>query len=227
MRLLSVDWDYFFPDPFGGGMPLTPVLSEGKYYWQATLLKKWRLQLKCYIKAGDIPRTSRAENAFWGRFRFSPTCRLFVAETHDRAGDDRVKDGITEVWNFDAHHDCGGYDRFNDEARLTSGNCLLGYDNVEKHVRYPPWKRDVFDLEPIPAIDVDRAFDDEHAIEQAFDRIFVCRTEDMVAPWIDREFREFIEACPCPLEYRWPLMPRESIEAQLLADIAELGRAEC
>jgi len=203
-------------------MSLLVYNEAGKVDPQETLFKSWKMRLKTFMDGGNpIPQTSGLEERFWGRFRFSPECRLFTSESHEHAADPSVMNGIVEVWNFDAHHDGGGYEESEvDDAKLNPGNWLFAYDaRVSKHVRYPAWKVDAFELEPKPRAALDRAFDDGNAHELRFDRLFVCRSGQWTAPWIDGGYRSFLNRCPVALQHAWPLTPREAVEQRLLSVI--------
>jgi hypothetical protein len=137
LRLLSVDWDYFFPDPIRVPPFLLPVLRAGRPDSEATLLKTWLFRAGMYLEqAKRIPETSGDEAGFWSRFTFSPDSSLFTAESHRFAAEPEVMDGVSEIWNFDAHHDAGYEDMPNDKC--DDGNWLMAYSGtVERHVRYP------------------------------------------------------------------------------------------
>src|SRR5260370_16166556 len=156
MRLLSVDWDYFFPDPIGGPPIALPVFVQGKCDVEETLFKTWLARAEMYLGIAEaLPQTSGEEYGFWRRFTFTSGCILFVVEHHRHAAHD-VREDISEVWNFDAHYDAGGYedvpvDQYGD------GNWLMAYGGeVDRHVRYPSWKTSVFEEELATLIEVDR-----------------------------------------------------------------------
>lgn len=226
LRLLSIDWDYFFPDPIGGPPVFLQVFRAAKLDPQATLLKTWRARIDMYLASGKhIPETSGQEAGFWKRFTFAPESSLFTAESHHFAADPKGRDNVSEIWNFDAHHDAGYEDA--PDGKYDDGNWLMAYPrDVEKHVRYPSWKHWVFEEEPRTLTEVHRQFDDGKQIEGDFDRVFICRSGEWVPPWIDDTYREFVASCPMPATHSWPLMPRESVAALLRSAIARLRRGE-
>lgn len=213
MRLLSVDWDYFFPDPIGGPMFYAgrPVADPKEMAFRV-----WLFRSKLYIeRSATLPVTSGDENHFWERFCFAPDCRLFVAQCHRDCAHPAIIQGVSELWNFDAHHDAGYEDlprgSFSDE------NWMMAYPSqVPKYVRYPRWKHNAFDIEPPTHIPVDRAIDDGAAIEAPFDVVFLCRTDNLVPPWLDSNFERFAESCPVKgPRSRRPLTVRREIVDRL------------
>lgn len=179
-----------------------------------------------YVKhGGQIPETSGEEAGFWGRFTFSLESSLFTAEFHCFAAHPEVMADVSEVWNFDAHHDAG-YESAPD-GKHDDGSWLMAYGHdVEKHVRYPSWKQGVFEEEPTTLIEVDRQFDDGGQMERSLDRVFICRSGKWVPPWIDDAYREFVASCPVALVRSWPLIPRESIVEHLKSEIERWRRGE-
>ena len=191
VRLLSVDWDYFFPDPIKD--PLVSCLPPfADCHERAT--QQWLFHgRRCIDRIGDIPMTSGDEGGFWQRFQIFPAALLFIGQEHRFAAHPDVMSGVSEVWNFDAHADAGGYESGAD----VDGTWLTRYaSTVAKHVRYPSWKTWAFDDEPQPAIEVDRQIDDGKPIPWVFDRIFICRGDNLTPPWIDQAFLGFLKRCP-------------------------------
>jgi len=219
MRLLSVDWDFFFVDPIGGPPTWVPEFKDGKIDFEETQFKSWLSRATTWTKNGArLPETSGEEREFWARFRFAAECSLFTAEDHRFAAEPVVTENITEVWNFDAHHDAG-YERQPGEG-YADENWLMAYaDNVTKYVRYPRWKKSAFDLEPHPLIEVNRKFDDGLRSERVFDRVFICRSHGFVPPWLDADYRDFVNSCPTRLERSWPLIPREGIGNRVKSEL--------
>jgi hypothetical protein len=82
----------------------------------------------------------------------------------------------------------------------------------------------VFDDEPRTLIEVDRRFDDVNQMYSTFDRVFICRSGEWVAPWIDDAYHDFVASCPVPLVRSWPLIARESVVAPLKAEIEKRRR---
>ncbi|MFI8194518.1 hypothetical protein ACIF8T_38375 [Streptomyces sp. NPDC085946] len=120
-RLLVVDFDFFFPNPFEGlpaahrGHPMlydwrhdeTPFLQDGI----------WAFRAEDFYRAGITPPRCEGLDGFWDRFTFTAASPpLFYADSNTYAGrltpaHYALLDGYTTVWQevrlFDAHHDSG------------------------------------------------------------------------------------------------------------------------
>ena len=212
-RLLSVDWDYFFPE-----------LSQDPEKW---MLYDWGhrdggsffLDQLWYHRAGGflindlpLPDTTGHENAFWSRFRFTKTATLYYGESHVRIYDEKVYKDIGEVYSFDAHHD-GGYRGPKDEAerfqfqqdfmktgKVTCEDWALAFEflhGINVSVFYPKWKPWAMTGEPSPTARIQRQVDDEQPfIGKNFHRIFLCRSGGWSPSWLDDKFDQFVETCP-------------------------------
>jgi hypothetical protein len=217
MRLLSIDWDYFFrvcERPEDEQFP-----GEFWFYnWGRCELDArfstpaiWGMRAEAFISnKKPLPRTTGDEKTFWGRFFINPNAKLFVAESHAQAGSDAVLDGITEIWNYDAHHDAGYFTNFTTPEsyfkKFNTVTCedwmcyaaFLGIKNI--FVRYPKWRHYFLEAEPhmVAGDLVQRTVDDElsHGPKTPFDRIFICRSGTWTPTWLDIDFENFVDACP-------------------------------
>jgi hypothetical protein len=208
MRLLSVDWDYFVPSidhefiedrrgktiPYavGGGEVFSDPLLDALWYSRAAALQ-----------AGGraLPGTSGDETVFWNRFRFDPAARLYFADSHAQAARGVVRAGVREVWNFDAHHDCGYEGEWDDPLRLgwvgcANWMCAYALARASLHVRYPSWRDDALRREVDPVCGVERAIDDGRNLPVSFDVVFVARSSAWTPPWLDDQFEAFLAAAP-------------------------------
>jgi hypothetical protein len=201
-------------------------LVDGKWDRQETLVKSWVYRAQQYLQySQELPTTLGSEDRFWHRFTFAPECRLFVAESHAAAAHPAVREGVVEVWNFDAHHDAG-YERA-PEGAFANENWLMAYnDAVRKYVRYPAWKRSAFVEEPTTLVAVERQFDDGASIPQSFDRVFVCRSSQWVPPWLDEGFAAFVASCPVSPAQDWTLEDRTPLQRRVKAALAAPRRPE-
>lgn len=230
MRLLVVDWDFFFPTK--------PIQSGAKewllYDWghrETTFFidgPVWYHRAAAFLVAGlSLPNLSGEERTFWRRFTFDKETNLYVTDSNVWAASDEVMDGIerfSEVWLYDAHHDCGYPPQGRLELALkgkTREEYILevlktGRYSCEDwmilhfglgsrlHVRYPSWmtwaEPDDDDM-ILPPHAVDRQIDDgSNGPKGRFDRVFVCRSGAWVPPWHDRAFRRFIDRAPLSLK---------------------------
>lgn len=197
MLLLSVDWDFFFPNPLDGGKCSGEEAllydwghRESRFFVETI----WPIRAAGFERAGrPLPVVEEGWRSFWSRFTFAPRVKLFVAESHSFAADRRVKRGVTGVLNFDAHHDCGYSERW--PAELDCGNWMLAYD-CPKQVRYPRWR---VGAEGKPLVPVDLVKDDGSPIRAPIGRVFVCRSGAWVPPWCDTDFECFVQLAGLPV----------------------------
>jgi len=195
-RVLSVDWDYFFPDVYWfdwSQKEESMVFLE--YLWP---LRYGNVHMKTGEEAKDIvkPDQKLLKN-FWQRAcPLEPSMHLCIAESHkdilmvlENFFESSVK---FSIWNFDQHHDAG-YDmeKLNCDnwvRHLRENKRLFGYTVI-----YPPWRRESpEDGEPnfvhqvfyeIPTMIYPRKFE----------IVFTCRSSGWTPSWCDDEWIKFIE----------------------------------
>ncbi len=200
MHLLTIDWDYFFPNSLEndeGGMEAllfdwghreVPLFAEGFI---------WNNLGNAFLRRGlELPDTSGHEVGFWKQFRIKPKAPLFVTDSHALVGMPQVLIGVKEVWNFDAHHDLGYRAPYTPEAGFDCGNWLEAavHDwGVKAHVRYPLWKKNAF-LVDRPPEGHDVQFHYAGAKLPVFSKVHVCRSSAWSPPWLDQKFLDFIAA---------------------------------
>lgn len=232
MRLLTIDWDFFFPEPGPDDAARYELFdwghAESPFYMHPTL---WENRAGAFVLQGQpLPGLSGEQDGFWSRFRFGKRARLYLSESHAQAAHPTVAGGVTEVWSFDAHHDLGYTAKAVAAARRGRYSCdawgLLYTRALEApfKVVYPRWKAHAWDDEPEPLAGgplVERLVDDPDRRLPVFDRVFVCRSGAWVPTWHDEAFGAFAEACPVrPRTVLWPegLAPRgydaEQVEAR-------------
>lgn len=70
--------------------------------------RAWRTRAASLLRRGyRLPTVSGEERGVWARFTFAADVPVTIAESHREAASAGVRRGVTEVWNVDAHHDCG------------------------------------------------------------------------------------------------------------------------
>lgn len=209
-RLLSVDWDFFFPN--GEGDPeLWQFFDWGHNEgWPKSLLEMlWITRASAFISHGmEIPHTTGEEENFWNRFKFSPEAKLYIADSHSKAASEGVMEGVTEIWNYDAHHDCGYSEaplaKVFDSGTVDCSDWMLAYwilnPSTKLHVVYPKWRAEsAFKAEPFAEVldeYVVRHSDDGLPNDLVFDKVFIARSGSWSPPWIDNKFVEFVNSCP-------------------------------
>lgn len=211
--LLSVDWDYFFPNPFdGAGSKYVPESHTLLYDWNHResplyIEALWPNRAAAFLSRNlPLPSLHPSHLSFWNRFTFTRSCRLYYAESHAMASHRRVRHGITRVLSFDAHHDCG----YGSDSTIRAMNGIATCENWtywyhsriaragnQIEVHYPPWrtKPERGGEFPFARIrDSKRTFHDT-----PISRVFVCRSGAWVPPWHDESFEEFIRKPNLPL----------------------------
>ena len=200
LRLLSIDWDYFVPtkefDPEQWQL-YDWTMKDNAFYRDPGL---WIHRAVGFIQNGlPLPETSGLEKTFWGRFRFAPGAKLYYGDSHLYAATIPGKELVHEVWNYDAHHDLGyraTREAILDSRQVTCDNWLAWYKHAGARVwvYYPQWKDMAIDGKPVfPGF---RKNDDGKPVSQLFDAVYVCRSSSWTPPWLDAQFRAFLEACP-------------------------------
>ena len=211
-NVLVVDFDYFFPNPMEAG---TATEDMGLYDWghkEAPFFVDgplWTIRAEQFIGSGlPLPQTAVVAD-WWRRFRFAPGTELLLCDSNAHAGNlspEAVGGNLGEVWLFDAHHD-GGY-RDNPSASMQywrnhrpTLNCEdwmidLAADGADLHMRYPQWRGRGVEMEPEPAVMMDRAVDDLERLPIRFHAVLMCRSGAWVPPWCDGDFTALAEAFP-------------------------------
>ncbi|MBD3387415.1 MAG: hypothetical protein GF414_00540 [Candidatus Altiarchaeales archaeon] len=203
-RILSVDFDYFYPDSapydWGHSENYSPVLAN--MLWHA---RAGNVNLMTGDDALESYRPSVPTN-FWSRVLKNKP-RAYIADSHveiwdlfeDQPGSSNV------VVSYDAHHDCGyGIKTPEDALKISSVDCgswgLMG--KVTGRIRslqlyYPAWRKKA----PETLSEVHGIFDvpaqTKYALPakpEAFDLVFICRSGAWTPPWYDEEFFKFVES---------------------------------
>lgn len=214
MNLLSIDWDFFFPNRSGYGD------SRGLYDWGSRESKffietLWELRASAFIGADEpLPTTTGEERAFWPKFHVKPDAPLFLGESHAFATDPKIyrlmlEDGtLPVIYSFDAHHDLGYHEH--DLANVLlgiseAGSWLLWYAlniaNPVITICYPSWHtkfRQLDTFESRAGVVARRIIphDSDFALMPVFDAIFICRSGAWVPSWLDDDFFAFVDAAP-------------------------------
>lgn len=223
-RLLVIDFDYFFPNPLmmakesRGNAPLLYDWSISESLFTAVDL--WPQRAASFLIAGkELPRCNEGYEEFWNRFAFEGN-PVFVSDSNvyagivDAFGMGFSEDAWSDVWLFDAHHDCyGSEEGFNPDAATCANWMHAHHRNGSKlHVRYPAWRADVdgsiVECEAPPGIPVDRQIDDGMPMG-FFDQIMICRSGAWVPSWCDDQFEEFIHIPGIELGWIEETIPRD------------------
>jgi hypothetical protein len=202
MKLLSVDFDYFFPTPQPGSGDWE-LFDWGMAENELFRVYLWGVRAASFFYAKRaLPGLSGEERLFWRHFNFRRGASLYLADSHAMIVDRAVQQGIDEIWSFDAHHDAGynaaATQRCLNEGEVTCENwalsLALGLGPV--HVRYPRWMTPDREEEPhvlFRASGGERATYNPREPLPVFDRVFLCRSGSWVPSWLDAEFLAFAE----------------------------------
>lgn len=216
MNLLSIDWDYFFPEPEHDRMTL---FDWGHQESRLFIEQLWEIRAAGFIhRQMPLPALSGQELGFWEQFQFSQSAKLWLSESHAFACEERlaslVKRKKPVIWSFDQHHDLGygeGALARIKKGEIQCGDWLLAYSlwmNPYIHIRYPHWKTWAFEDEFDYALDIDdhlksimhvdrQIIDDKNMDDlPVFDAVFICRSGAWVPSWLDDDFFAFVDACP-------------------------------
>jgi hypothetical protein len=199
VRLLSVDFDAFFPIPEGSR---AKDVGSWLYDWggldaQVPVMDLvWAARAASFIGEGlALPATSGEERSFWDRLTLSPSASCCFADSHSYAAVLPELAGFqdcTELVHVDAHHD-GGYPG-SQTCRATCDNWTRFWSCPITMV-YPRWKAWGLTSEPEPRVKMRRVVDNGRHLGH-FDKVFVCRSSGWVPPWCEQAFWDFLSACP-------------------------------
>jgi len=177
--ILSIDWDYFFPDEFDFDWSHTERMAF-------MLEGIWLIRAYSHSMKGEVAINvfnPKVPDNFWKKVCPRKPLLLVVAESHQDLAQLIYRGDI--VYNFDAHHDCGYQ---SDE--LDCGSWAKTEKISEYHLVYPSWRKDA------PEIDNDlRPIIVHHDIPTELPRfhvVFVCRSSAWTPPWADKQWMEFV-----------------------------------
>lgn len=217
-NVLVVDFDYFFRNPmeaadgtdpnvflYDWGHKEAPIFVEGPL---------WNIRAEQFMETGlPLPRTSLVPG-WWSRFRFAQNVELLLCDSNAHAGNltpEAVGGNLGEVWLFDAHHDSGYRDNPTASMKYWRShygtlNCEdwmidLASDGADLHMRYPQWRENGLEMEPEPAVTMDRQVDDLAPLPIRFHAVLMCRSGAWVPPWCDDDFTTLAEQFPG--KHRW------------------------
>lgn len=192
-RVLSVDWDYFFPDlvPYDWGHFEAPFMRE--VVWNARVTSR---NLKTGVEALEEVRPDQSMVVgFWDRVMTDEAPKkVFVYDSHLDLFE-IIRDEIgkpVHVTNFDQHHDLG-YRNNNDQNVDCANWARMGIllDLIKSYrVVYPAWRKDHPEGETYPLMG--QLIGYEEPQPDPYDYVFVCRSSAWCPPWADDEFVEFV-----------------------------------
>lgn len=188
MRVLSVDWDYFFPDP-------------SWYDWVANEERGMFYELLWSTRANSRDEEGRraaehfkptGHEGFWKRLCPDEPISICVTESHkDIAKWLSNFPGSKDVWNVDAHHDCG-YSASQRGKELHCGNWAwrMGRKIRTFHQVYPEWRANAENAEAAPVRKPDSTSFSLDAVPRPH-LVFVCRSSCWTPSWYDDKWLAF------------------------------------
>ena len=199
-RILSVDFDYFYPDSgpydWSHSENRSPMLAE--ILWQTRSgnvnLITGASALESYVPS--VPR------GFWKSvLKNKPVA--YVADSHLNIWD-RLSSG-DDVISIDAHHDCGygEYTTFEELMDITEVDCanwgLMGRLTGRIKtlaVHYPAYRLDVPETTPSihGKINAPSWLSATLPDPMKYDEVFICRSGAWTPPWYDDVFVKFVES---------------------------------
>ncbi|WP_038048724.1 hypothetical protein [Thermus caliditerrae] len=216
MRLLAVDFDFFFPVPQSPQDPQADLFAWAHFETPYYLGEVWERRALAFLLRGlSLPR-ARGWEGFWERFAFAPGAVLYYADSNALAFHPEVREGVEEVVLFDAHHDAG-YRPLGEEPACDDWMVFYARQGARLRVVYPPW-RDPRG-EPEPWVPLPRVQDTGGKVAGLFHRVFLCRSGAWVPPWADPDFFAFLEQAPLPKRPLEEVLPRpfhlETLQARV------------
>jgi len=196
MKILSIDWDYFYPDsaPYDWGANE----EKGIFYeiiWSIRASNR-NLVTQAFALDEYVPTIPRN---FWKRVVSNNPAVMMVADSHFALFDLLRNADLTHL---DAHHDCGycdiGKDFQSDQAHVDCGNWgrwgkFMGKIETNR-LYYPEWRKEYDETKP-PTWILDEM---NYGLPEPedYDMIFVCRSSCWTPPWFDKKFRSFVQRAP-------------------------------
>lgn len=193
MKVLTVDWDYFFP-------------NIDWYDWTHSEDQLLFYEWIWHIRAGNVDllkpeagnafdnvRASGYEN-FWEKvIKLSPAA-ITITDSHKDVWDlcEQISKGITpitELWNFDQHHDA-----FNRSKPVDCGNWALHLmdKGVKYNLIYPKWRNKSVNVKTDNLNGANVYYSIPDCFPDYFSFVFICRSSCWTPSWEDDKWLKFI-----------------------------------
>lgn len=204
MNILSIDWDYFFPD----NTAFDWSMDDQQFIFYETIWPiRWsnrNLITKKFAKDVYHPDLQLL-NGFLDKILInSNPAMLSIAETHsDIQHLIDLFPAKVSIYNFDQHHDI--YYQNLRTKFLNPGNWVsYFFDRIESyHLYYPAWRKSNPEhtdkrLNYTTSISYDIPNDPPE-----FQMVFICRSAPWTPSWSDHHWIEFIEYFKTNYRYTW------------------------
>lgn len=226
-RILSVDWDFFFPVP-NADPEVWQMYDwghrEGSDFFLNTM---WYLRASAFKRAGmELPGLSGEQEHFWERFNLDNAPPLYYADSHKHIAELFFPE--CEIVNYDAHHDAGYGRPLAGDSVQCDDWAHYAVENLSCKVKtvYPSWKKTVKCLQEASpdCKQVKRAIDKGKKDPKQFDAVFVCRSGSWVPNWLDNDFEKFLEKAGLEAEELQSCKNRK-FDAEYLESLVEQEKA--
>jgi len=197
LNVLSVDWDYFFPDliPYDWGHKEVPFFKEAIWSLRAS-------NRNLFTGAYALDEVSpRGLESFWEKFSLDGVTFLSITDSHvDLAFILReLSFGPYDIYNCDQHHDLGysygqpsGYDCGNWAYRVLQHEVESLKVNSYNLI-YPSWRLERPEHLEMESVDSRvKIFYEIPKDLPSFDFVFICRSSAWTPSWADNHWLQFI-----------------------------------
>jgi hypothetical protein len=192
VKVLSIDWDYFFQDTdgFDWGHREAPFFIEDIWWHRCSNRHLFTMR-----DAIDMRPVRSRLYRFWEKNirKFSSPSALMISESHGSLYYWIHHYPVEELVNYDAHHDLGYPDAGGDvdcgnwAGKLLDEGFLKHYTQV-----YPSWRKQKRYREQMR--DDDRVYVTYSPIPaQNYDLVFICRSGAWTPTWCDPQFVQFCD----------------------------------
>lgn len=192
-HILSVDWDFFFPNmegfDWGANLSLSPVIQD--YLW---VLRYYNQNLSTKEYAKNIKINKDYFDNFWN-FVCKDYGYVVAFENHAMLYQMVVELGVECcIDNFDQHHDYGYGKSEDDEPQAGDWAIKLSKFGLLKkyHLYYPEWRRfhpegNINKINKLIKIDYGLPYK-----PKKYDIVFFARSPEWTPPWLDHYYIDLI-----------------------------------
>lgn len=223
LTVLSIDWDYFFPDPAWYDWGHNE--ENSLFYEMIWSTRPGNRNLRTGAEAYESFVPDRAlMDGFWNRVLSKDNFPvIYVMESHKSLGQALLPHAANyEIWNFDQHHDLGYDDRTGMDCGNWARRVLEKKRRSVIHQVYPPWRADNGEKMT--------DFGKRVTVAYSFDRkpldpdvVFVCRSSCWTPSWADEDWLEFLKPLQA-LGSGYPWQDRTTVE--FVTKAREPGRSQ-
>lgn len=241
MNLLSIDWDFFFYNPWLASAKATAEElclydwdhKENDFFPHAI----WEFRKETFKRRSvPLPACTHWKH-FWEQFNIDSSGTLYVADSHMFAAVitqmSLAPVKFKRVYNIDAHHDAylrTDLQTYALKNHVTCEDWMIIYKllGASLYWIYPDWLQKPMPpkkLRGVKCCPESHTRTQEYWSTQRFSDIFICRSGCWVPPWCDQDFEEFVQGFIDfhkikRVEYLEPVAPRKIEEPGLVTKIA-------